>query len=222
MATKKATKAAEPTGTKPKHNPAALPVVCAPDAEITMVLAEMAAGGLVGNAYLVQRFSEGTLGKDQVSLTGCIEALAATAKATHGGDLKKAESLLVAQASTLNAVFCELARRASWNMGEHLSATETYLRLALKAQAQCRATLETLAAIKNPPVVFARQANINNGGQQQVNNAPAPGPAPAQPEALAGPNTAPGLIPDQYAQAHAPAEIPKTEQSELIERCSRG
>jgi hypothetical protein len=31
-------------------------------------------------------------------------------------------------------------------------------------------TLETLATIKNPPVVYARQANINNGGQQQVNN----------------------------------------------------
>ena len=35
-------------------------------------------------------------------------------------------------------------------------------------------TLETLATIKNPPVVFARQANINNGGQQQVNNGAQP------------------------------------------------
>ena len=39
--------------------------------------------------------------------------------------------------------------------------------------------------MKNPPVVFARQANINNGGQQQVNNgtqatgAGSPAPAPA-------------------------------------------
>jgi hypothetical protein len=42
------------------------------------------------------------------------------------------------------------------------------MKLALKAQAQCRATIETLAAIKNPPV-FAKQANIANG-PQQVNN----------------------------------------------------
>ena len=43
--------------------------------------------------------------------------------------------------------------------------------MALRAQNQCRATLETLAAIKNPPVVFAKQANINQGnGNQQVNN----------------------------------------------------
>ena len=31
-------------------------------------------------------------------------------------------------------------------------------------------TLETLTNIKNAPAVFAKQANINNGGQQQVNN----------------------------------------------------
>ena len=43
------------------------------------------------------------------------------------------------------------------------------MRLALRAQGQCRATAETLAAIKNGPAVFARQANIAHG-PQQVNN----------------------------------------------------
>jgi hypothetical protein len=38
------------------------------------------------------------------------------------------------------------------------------------AQGQCRATLETLAVIKNPPVVFAKQANIAHGPQQVNNN----------------------------------------------------
>jgi len=46
------------------------------------------------------------------------------------------------------------------------------MRLALKAQSQCRATLETLAEIKNPKnVAFVRQANIAQG-HQQVNNGP--------------------------------------------------
>jgi hypothetical protein len=46
------------------------------------------------------------------------------------------------------------------------------MRLALKAQSQCRATLETLSVVKNPPsVAFVRQANIANG-PQQVNNGP--------------------------------------------------
>ena len=47
------------------------------------------------------------------------------------------------------------------------------MRMALWVQAQCRATLETLATIKNPPVVFAKQANMTTG-PMQVNNGVAP------------------------------------------------
>jgi hypothetical protein len=44
------------------------------------------------------------------------------------------------------------------------------MRLALKAQSQCRATLKCLADIKNPaPLAFVKQANIAHN--QQVNNA---------------------------------------------------
>ena len=43
------------------------------------------------------------------------------------------------------------------------------MKLALRAQSQCRATLETLAAIKNPPVIYAKQANVTSG-PQQINN----------------------------------------------------
>jgi hypothetical protein len=210
MATTKTKKTPAPAA--PKHDPKALPVVMKPKEEITKVLAEMAAGGVVANAALVQRYSEGTLGKDQVSLEGCIEALVSTAHAAHTGDLKKAETMLVAQASTLNAVFCELARRAASNMGEYLNATETYLRLALKAQAQCRATLETLAAIKNPPVVFARQANINNGGQQQVNNGAQPKPEapPAGAGALPAPEQPAFSVPSSATESQSPrAAVPR-------------
>jgi len=47
----------------------------------------------------------------------------------------------------------------------------------LKAQSQCRTTLETLATIKNPSAVaFVRQANIA-AGPQQVNNGMQPSSA---------------------------------------------
>ena len=90
------------------------------------------------------------------------------------GNLTRAESLLTTQAHTLDAIFNELARRAALNMGEYLNTADRYLRLALKAQSQCRATLETLATIKNPPVIYAKQANISNGPQQVNNGLPAP------------------------------------------------
>jgi hypothetical protein len=43
------------------------------------------------------------------------------------------------------------------------------MRLALKAQSNCRATAEALAAIQNPTTVFAHQANVANA-PQQINN----------------------------------------------------
>lgn len=80
------------------------------------------------------------------------------------------KATLTEHAAALDAIFTELARRGALNLGEYLSASETYLRLALKAQSQCHATLETLAEIKNPhPVAFVQQANIAHG-PQQVNN----------------------------------------------------
>lgn len=91
------------------------------------------------------------------------------------GDLQYCEAMLVGQAHALQSIFMNLARRAVTQ--EYLKQWEAYLRMALKAQNQSRMTLETLAALKNPPVVFAKQANINQGsGNQQVNNGT---PAPA-------------------------------------------
>lgn len=103
---------------------------------------------------------------DVVSLRKELEAQCA---AVAGGDLTRAESMLVSQAHTLDTLFNVLAAHSSLNMGQRPEAADRYMRLALKAQGQCRATIETLATIKNPPMVIARQANISHG-PQQVNN----------------------------------------------------
>lgn len=82
----------------------------------------------------------------------------------------------MAQATTLDVIFNQLARRAAASLdGQYLRACDAYLRLAFKAQSQSRATLETLAFIKNPrSVAFVRQANIANGPQQVNNGTPPP------------------------------------------------
>jgi hypothetical protein len=115
-------------------------------------------------------------------------------KEVWAGDMKRAEAMLFNQAHVLQAIFSNLAAKATRQ--EYLKHWEAYLRMALKAQNQCRMTLETLAAIKNPPVVFARQANINNGGQQQVNNG----------------------VPAPNAQASTHAANSKNPQTELLEQ----
>jgi len=131
------------------------------------MLADIAVSGIASNAMTLVTFSRGSFG--ELSLTDRALAIREVTGAVNRGDLTAAEKALNAQALARNAVFVELARRAALNVGTHLPATETSMRLALKAQSQSRATIETLAEIKNPPVVFARQANFANG-PQQVNN----------------------------------------------------
>jgi hypothetical protein len=92
------------------------------------------------------------------------------------GEMTRAEEMLISQAHTLDAIFNTLAQRAAANMGTgHLQATDTYMRMALKAQSQCRTTLEALSEIKNPrTATFIKQQNV--AGQQQVNNGKAASP----------------------------------------------
>ena len=156
--------------TEPKRDPSAsrtLRAVETAGETREQQLARIAAAGLVENAATMQEFSKATLG--EIGITEAFHALRERADAMNRGDLSGAEAMLTAQASSLNTIFAEMARRAAANMGQYLGATETYLRLALKAQAQCRATLEALATIKAGPAIFARQANIAHG-PQQVNN----------------------------------------------------
>ena len=136
-----------------------------PGETLDEVIADGVVAGVVSNAITAVRFSKSAFG--EVDLTQCLAKLDAAVGRVQTGDLREAESLLTVQAVTLNTMFTHLANMAVQTQSvDHL---DRYTRLALKAQGQCRATLETLATIKRPPAVFAQQANITQG-PQQVNN----------------------------------------------------
>lgn len=105
--------------------------------------------------------------KEMVSVTDIDAELRANGDAVVAGDLGRVERMLIAQAITLDTMFANLAERSTRQ--EYMKNTEIYLRLALKAQSQCRATAEALALLKNPQP-YIRQANLVQGGNQQVNN----------------------------------------------------
>ena len=130
-------------------------------------LAEIGLSCVASNMLTALKYAKGSFG--ELDITDSMAVMRERIAKVNSGDLSEMEATLVAQATTLDAVFNELARRAALNMGEHLNATETYLRLALKAQAQSRSTIETLAEIKYPKsATFVGQQN--NAYQQQVNN----------------------------------------------------
>ena len=135
-------------------------------------------------AYRVINGVEQKSGLDaHVDVPTLMETLRGQAKAVNHGDLAQAEAMLMNQAIALQSLFARLTEEA-FSVTD-LPHFDSFMRMALRAQNQCRATLETLAAIKNPPVVIARQANIAHG-PQQVNNGVA---NPAAGHARAGENT---------------------------------
>ena len=130
-----------------------------------------------------------------VELQALMEELGEQARLASAGKMDRAEALLVAQAHTLDAIFNNLARRAAGS--EYLPQFEASLRLGLKAQSQCRTTLETLALLRNPKsVAFVSQANISHG-PQQVNNGPSPPVASPAWKCESPPNK---LLEEQHAE----------------------
>lgn len=104
---------------------------------------------------------------ERSEITQMAEELSRQTKLVRGGDMARVESMLLAQAHTLDGLFAKLTSLALTT--DNLDVLEQYMRLALRSQNQARATLQTLAEMKAPrQVAFVQQANIGN--QVQVNN----------------------------------------------------
>lgn len=104
---------------------------------------------------------------EHIDVPSLIETLRAQAYAVNGNDLTQAEAMLMNQATSLQSLFVRLTEQAL--SSKHPPEFDSYMRMALRAQNQCRTTIDTLSAIKHPPIVYAGQTNIAHGNQQ-VNN----------------------------------------------------
>ena len=158
--------------------------------------ARMAVTPSVNGAAVIKTYQGNVLGKD-VDLNVLIDQLRETFTEVKGGDLHKLEAMLISQATALQTIFTSLACRAQQQ--EYQKNLEAFLGLALKAQAQSRATISALVDLKYPrQATFVKQANIANG-PQQVNNGAA------------------GADCEKYAQARAHAGKSTLEQNKLLE-----
>ena len=98
---------------------------------------------------------------ERTQVNEMVDELRQQSAAIHNNDMSRAESMLIAQAHTLDGLFAKLASQALTS--NDLSKFERYMKLALKAQSQSRATLQTLGEIKAPKqIAFVKQANIGN------------------------------------------------------------
>jgi hypothetical protein len=153
-----------------------------PDEPRDRALARTLLGPSASNALTLYSVLDRSLGgKSELTLDGLMQELSAQSDEVAKGDLTRPEAMLTAHTHTLDALFNGLTRLAYTYT--NIDGFERLLRLALKTQGQARATVETLAAIKNPPIVFAKQANMTSG-PQQINNGLARGIPAAVPNKL--------------------------------------
>ncbi len=144
--------------------------------------ARMALSPSTNGAVVIAAYQGNITGKE-VDLQLLVDGLRDTFTEVNDGDLTGLEAMLLSQAAALQTIFTSLARRAQ--VQEYQQNFESFLGLALKAQAQSRATVSALVELK-----YSRQANIFHGPHNGM---------------------APGAFPVHYAQvrAHAHAgEIP--------------
>lgn len=158
--------------TKPKHDPKAMPIPATPEQTTAQSMARAALLPSINAASVIEAYQGNILGKD-FDLAEMVDCLRETTKEVNGGDLTRLEAMLVSQATALQTMFTSLARRAANQ--QQLKQFETFMALALKAQAQSRATVSALVDLKYPrQATFVKQANIAHGPQQVNNGAAKP------------------------------------------------
>lgn len=133
------------------------------------VNAEVALSPVAGASVIVGAFNALAAEGRSVSPATLMSQIELLAARVNAGDLRDMESLLVSQATALNALFTNLACRAA--TAPKACERDALLGLALKVQSACRNTVAAIGDLKTPKqVVFARQANIGHGPQQVVNH----------------------------------------------------
>ena len=152
----------------PANHPKALNLTRPPGQTEAQALSRAALRPCINGASVIEAYQGNLMGKE-VDLGELVAGLNESCLEVKDGDLSGLEAMLLSQATTLQTMFASLARQAATQ--EHLRQYETFMGLALKAQAQSRATITALVDLKYPrQAMFVKQANIAHG-PQQVNNA---------------------------------------------------
>ncbi len=119
------------------------------------------------SAILADSFTSAILPKPEIA--DVASALRDKISTIQDGDMKPIEAMLIGQAQALQTMFVSLGRQATSKT--QLNQYTAFMILALKAQAQSRATIQALVELKYPKqATFVKQANIANGHQQINNN----------------------------------------------------
>ena len=146
--------AAKPATTKqpgkqatPPRDPQTLPIAGKQGETPAQAKARAATKASINSVMVVNAYQGNLLGKD-VDIGELLTEMQDKFNKVNDGDLSSLEAMLVGQATALQTMFTSLAMRAADQ--EYLKQYGLYMTLALKAQAQSRATISALVDLKYP------------------------------------------------------------------------
>ena len=150
-------------------NPNALHLVARKGVSREYLKAETIFHPLPRHAAMGKMFAEEIFDRpSETTVNDGVAVLRAACDSTRAGDLGQQRDMLTAQAFTLDGMFTEMARRVSINFGHNVEVVDRFMRLALKAQAQSRATIETLDRLVRGGEQVVRHIHVDNRGGQAV------------------------------------------------------
>jgi len=165
--TKTASKTAKQKDPK-KAKEGVLQITRDPNKSDERVLAEVVMNPIVRNSHLAGRVGVQLFGDRKNDLEETINIAMDNCKAVREGKLDEQKNMLTCQATTLDTLFTELAGRAFNNVGHYPETVERYMRLALKAQSQCKATIEALDKMAREGTQTIKHVHVDNRGGQAV------------------------------------------------------
>lgn len=171
MTTKKATKTAPARSVATAEDLARQAKTKADDDQF---VARVATDGTVNCALVAQYLPELNGGVSPQALS---IALPGQVKAIASGDLTQLETMLLSQATALQAMFVDLAGKA--RVQTNREWMQLHSTLALKCAAGSRQAIVALAELRMPKsVLFSKQTNVSSGPQQVNNNVNPPAAIP--------------------------------------------
>lgn len=169
--TRSAGKAMEPTGS---HLPAARDLASDQVAvklagrSIARAMADQALSPTTRNAHLAASLAAGSFAGPPAAATESSTYVGERCADVRDGNLDALTDTLVAQMVTLDALFTDTLRRAANNLSQYPAAADRFMNMALKAQANCRTTAETVARIKRDGKQTVKVVHVHEGGQAVV------------------------------------------------------
>ena len=131
-------------------------------------MAEVAMRPMIRNGFIVGNLGSKHFSGEQPDVTDTAEIMAEACKKVRAGDLSDQRDILTSQAMALDAVFTLMVTRSENNMKDYFGAAERFMRLAMKAQAQCRTTIEALDRLARGGEQVIKHVHVDNRGGQAV------------------------------------------------------